>query len=377
MATGHVSIDSTKTSQELIELTKQLKESKNQLQLKDQQLLESQAEIKKIEEEKLWINNHVKNRLTFEKNTIKTDGAYFGSNQLDGQNFLKKIGKAVDSKEREKALAASSSYEGGFRMDNYYPVYKGYELLAEKITHTVLSSLNVHIDKGKTGSTEVFVVHKERVESIMSQTADFLNRMAEEQNVYIDLLEEKSYVYPLVNAESILSIEYIERKTIEYENNQIESSQVIQEVDDEPVRRMYICHFNPNDKHEAYEDRFEIYESGGRHKNCLDCKLGKLETLKSDILDNFDTNQEFSAEDEEKIIIIKKELELITLEDIHNKHQISKTQSYQRCGCQHHIGNELDMWLLKENFTKTNPECKPCGVILRKIAKKKKQPSSS
>lgn len=367
LITGSVLIDSKKTDKDLVELVKQLKESKEQLQIKDQQ-------IKKIEEEKLWINNHAKNRLTFEKNTIKTDGTYLGSNHIDGKNFLKKIGKAVDSKDREKSLAASGSFEGGFKIDNFYPVYKGYELVAEKIVHTVLSPLNVHIEKGKSGSTEVFVVHTEHANQILSETANFLNRMAEWQNNYLDLLAENSYVYPLVNTESILSIEYTERKSIE-------AASIIQEdINEEPsieessVKKMLICHFDPNNLHEAPKDKFEIYESGGRYKNCLDCRFGKLNKLKEDITSHFvNTCREFSPEETEKIITITNELKLITLEDIHGKHQISQTLSYKRCGCKHHINNEFDRWLSKDNFTASSIKCKPCDAMLRKEVKQRKQ----
>lgn len=194
------------------ELKKKLeeKEKENQQEIKRLENIHKE-ELKKVEDEKNWLNKISKNKVTFSKFSKKTDGVYIGSDSFNQQNFIEKIGKATKNKTRERDLASSSSPDAAYKMVKIYDVFKGLELDTEKYIHTILSPLHINSD---SGSTEHFMVHRSFAIKVIDKIIKDQNNTIEIVNNYIDLLDENKYDFSLVEKLLEDNQDKLDKKTV-------------------------------------------------------------------------------------------------------------------------------------------------------------------
>lgn len=175
------------------ELLKKLEESNNNNKIIEEQ---HKKDLLEKDNEKNWLHKITKNQISFKKFLTKTDGIYLGSATFEHQNYIEKIGKSINSKQREDRYKTSRVKENTFQIYKNYDIFNGMESVTEKYVHGLLNPF--HINNSTIGGTEHFMVHQSFASKIINKVIIDQNETIDIINNYIDLLSSNDYNYDTV-----------------------------------------------------------------------------------------------------------------------------------------------------------------------------------
>lgn len=172
-------------------------ELRKQLAIKDQEIerlkLQHSTDLENKEKEKHWLHLLTKNQITYKKFTTKRDGVYQGSSEFENQNYIEKIGKTVDIKNRARDLSTATSPNNAFQMYKNYSLYKDMHGITERYIHAILQPFRILSDD--TTAKEHFMVHRTFVEKIIDKIVTSQDETINMVNKYIELLDEHEFNY--------------------------------------------------------------------------------------------------------------------------------------------------------------------------------------
>lgn len=364
-----------------------------ELQGKEQMLIQAAEQLKKSEDGKLWLNTISKENVSFKLYEAKTDGVYIGSGFLDKENSIYKIGKTNDAKKRERELATSSSAENAFKILKYYKTYSGMGIATEHYIQALLKPCHVSARKDAKGSSmEFYMSHIKFLDKITEKTISDQDETIVIINDYIRFLKENNMnidtdPYPDIEFNYETIPEPIPSQIKEVKTPKVEIPTKAQT--DTEVKISTATTKSPNSKrklsatltckgilgpkHIALREEFDTDKKGFLERICRQCKYEKLDSLKQDVLDAMPSD----SYDEVKMENFRKELKLVSLEDIFGKPAIIITKSYKRCSSDEFHETELDHWLAYSEFydsdssaTSLSSVCTTCDKEHQRIKRK-------
>jgi prophage antirepressor-like protein len=176
------------------------KELEKQIALKNQEIerlkLQHSTALENKDKEKHWLHLLTKNQITYKKFTTKRDGIYQGSSEFENQNYIEKIGKSVDIKNRAREFSTATSPNNAFQMYKNYSLYKDMHNVTERYVHTILQPFRILSDD--TTAKEHFMIHRSVAEKIMDKIVTSQDETINMINKYIELLDEHEFNYETV-----------------------------------------------------------------------------------------------------------------------------------------------------------------------------------
>lgn len=150
-----------------------------------------------------WLHTTAKYNATFEIRTNKMEGIYLGAHPTESEHFIHKVGKSINSYNRERALSTSTSSMNKFEMLKTYETYIDLSIDTERFIHAILSPLSANVNGVRK---EHFIAHHIFLNSIITNVINDVDKYVLEVNNYIILLKNNNYDYEKVS--SILSDNY-------------------------------------------------------------------------------------------------------------------------------------------------------------------------
>lgn len=208
--------ESKELKKKLEENEKQIKEQEEKIKENEKQLKHKDEENKKllknIEDQKEannWLQQATKNNVSFEKIITKNTGVYLGASKFEESNYIFKIGKSINFKEREKTLSSSSSPDNEFKMYHTYHVISGMEYVTEKYIHKILDPFRIKSEL--SSSSEHFMLDKKFADFIINKIVYNQEELFNEVNKYIDIIHNNNYNV-LISSMSIFNNEIENKK---------------------------------------------------------------------------------------------------------------------------------------------------------------------